>query len=249
MIERRQDYACVKPRRACLPCQRTPSWAPILVRFQRYHAARRSACHPPGWWREIHATGGLLTRPKRDKRQCRHQEAHGQGISDYDIHIQFVDTHGVDGDSASITIATAIISAWNIPIRQDRHDRVLSVRGVLPIGGGIGIEAAARSGSNYRCPGPICGCPSRRPLRTWWKWWRSTPLTKSAGAPSSTSKRPGRAPAGRPPTPSRAKSRSYDERSFLRDYRRRPIALVSEEASQSNVQQGMGPSWCSSLSR
>ena len=34
----------------------------------------------------------------------------GKDISDYDIHIQFVDTHGVDGDSASITIATAVIS-------------------------------------------------------------------------------------------------------------------------------------------
>ena len=35
----------------------------------------------------------------------------GKDISDYDSHIQFVDTHGVDGDSASITLATAIISA------------------------------------------------------------------------------------------------------------------------------------------
>ena len=74
----------------------------------------------------------------------------GKDISDYDIHIQFVDTHGVDGDSASITIATAIISALeNIPIRQDlAMTGSLSVRGeVLPIGGVTAkIEAAARSG-------------------------------------------------------------------------------------------------------
>ena len=29
----------------------------------------------------------------------------GKDVSDYDIHIQFVDTHGVDGDSANIYIA------------------------------------------------------------------------------------------------------------------------------------------------
>ena len=74
----------------------------------------------------------------------------GKDVADYDIHIQFVDTHGVDGDSASITIATAIISALeNIPIRQDlAMTGSLSVRGeVLPIGGVTAkIEAAARSG-------------------------------------------------------------------------------------------------------
>ena len=74
----------------------------------------------------------------------------GKDVSDYDIHIQFVDTHGVDGDSASITIATAVISALeNIPIDQNlAMTGSLSVRGeVLPIGGVTAkIEAAAKSG-------------------------------------------------------------------------------------------------------
>ena len=74
----------------------------------------------------------------------------GKDVSDFDIHIQFVDTHGVDGDSASITIATAIISALeDIPIRQDlAMTGSLSVRAeVLPVGGVTAkIEAAAKSG-------------------------------------------------------------------------------------------------------
>jgi Lon-like ATP-dependent protease len=76
----------------------------------------------------------------------------GKDVSDFDIHIQFVDTHGVDGDSASITIATAVISALEeIPIDQNlAMTGSLSVRGeVLPIGGVTAkIEAAAKSGIN-----------------------------------------------------------------------------------------------------
>ena len=71
-------------------------------------------------------------------------------ISDMDIHIQFVGVHGVEGDSASITIATAIISAIeNAPVRQDTAmTGSLSVRGhVLPIGGAtLKTEAAFRAG-------------------------------------------------------------------------------------------------------
>ena len=71
-------------------------------------------------------------------------------IKDYDLHVQFPGTHNVDGDSASITMATAIISAFEgIPIEQNlAMTGSLSVRGeVLPIGGVTAkIEAAAQAG-------------------------------------------------------------------------------------------------------
>ncbi len=74
----------------------------------------------------------------------------GKEISNMDIHIQFVGTHGVEGDSASVTIATAVVSAIEeAPIRQDTAmTGSLSVRGqVLPIGGvTYKAEAAARLG-------------------------------------------------------------------------------------------------------
>jgi Lon-like ATP-dependent protease len=75
----------------------------------------------------------------------------GEDIADKDIHIQFVQSYeGVDGDSASITVATAVLSAHeNIPIEQDiAMTGSLSVRGdVLPVGGvTYKIEAAAKAG-------------------------------------------------------------------------------------------------------
>lgn len=75
----------------------------------------------------------------------------GESLEDKDIHIQFVQTHeGVDGDSASVTVATAIISALTgVPIKQNvAMTGSLSVQGeVLPVGGVTHkIEAAAKSG-------------------------------------------------------------------------------------------------------
>ncbi len=77
----------------------------------------------------------------------------GETIADKDIHIQFVQAHsGVEGDSASITVATAVISAHeNVPVAQDiAMTGSLSVRGdVLPVGGvTYKIEAAAKAGCN-----------------------------------------------------------------------------------------------------
>ena len=75
----------------------------------------------------------------------------GKDISNFDIHVQFLQAYeGVEGDSASVTIATAVISAlMGIPIRQDiAMTGSLSVRGeVLPIGGvNAKIEAAIDAG-------------------------------------------------------------------------------------------------------
>jgi Lon-like ATP-dependent protease len=63
----------------------------------------------------------------------------GHDISSYDIHVQFLQTYeGVEGDSASVSVATALISALEgIPIDQSvAMTGSLSVRGeVLPVGG------------------------------------------------------------------------------------------------------------------
>ncbi len=100
----------------------------------------------------IFATGGLSDLAKESVTNVSAviKKLTGKDVADFDIHIQFVDTHGVDGDSASITIAAAVISALEeIPIGQDlAMTGSLTVRGeVLPIGGVTAkIEAAAKSG-------------------------------------------------------------------------------------------------------
>src|SRR5512136_2698598 len=74
----------------------------------------------------------------------------GKDIKNMDIHIQFIGTYGVEGDSASVSVATAVISAIEgIPVHQDMAmTGSLSVRGdVLPVGGvTFKIEAAAKAG-------------------------------------------------------------------------------------------------------
>jgi Lon-like ATP-dependent protease len=75
-----------------------------------------------------------------------------EDISQKDVHIQFVQVGegGVDGDSASITVATAVISALEgVAVDQNlAMTGSLSVRGdVLPVGGVTHkIEAAAKTG-------------------------------------------------------------------------------------------------------
>lgn len=63
----------------------------------------------------------------------------GKDISKHDLHIQFLQSYeGVEGDSASVSVATAVISAMEgIPIKQSlAMTGSLSVRGeVLPVGG------------------------------------------------------------------------------------------------------------------
>jgi Lon-like ATP-dependent protease len=78
----------------------------------------------------------------------------GRDISKHDIHIQFIGTYeGVEGDSASISLITAVISAMeNVYVRQDvAMTGSISIRGtVLPIGGVTAkIEAAAEAGIKH----------------------------------------------------------------------------------------------------
>jgi Lon-like ATP-dependent protease len=75
----------------------------------------------------------------------------GKDVRNIDIHIQFIGTYmGVEGDSASVSVATAVVSAIEgIPVRQDvAMTGSLSVRGdVLPVGGvTYKIEAAVKAG-------------------------------------------------------------------------------------------------------
>ncbi|VVB77081.1 Archaeal Lon protease [uncultured archaeon] len=75
-------------------------------------------------------------------------------IASYDIHVQFIQTYsGVEGDSASVSVAVSVISAMEgIPIRQDlAMTGSLSVRGsVLPVGGITAkVKAAIDAGLKF----------------------------------------------------------------------------------------------------
>jgi Lon-like ATP-dependent protease len=75
----------------------------------------------------------------------------GRDITEHDIHIQFIGTYeGLEGDSASVSVITAVISAMEgVPVRQGTAmTGSLSIRGtVLPIGGATAkVEAAAKAG-------------------------------------------------------------------------------------------------------
>ncbi len=79
----------------------------------------------------------------------------GEDIKEkHDLYVQFIQTYeGVEGDSASIAVATAVISALKrIPIKQEyAMTGSLSVRGdVLPIGGVTAkVEAAIDAGLKF----------------------------------------------------------------------------------------------------
>jgi len=105
--------------------------------------------HGPG---EVYATGNLQEMAEEAVLNVSAiiKKYSDVNLSERDVHIQFVQADGVDGDSASITIATAVISTLeDIPIRQNvAMTGSLSVRGdVLPVGGVTHkIEAAAKVG-------------------------------------------------------------------------------------------------------
>jgi len=75
----------------------------------------------------------------------------GTSLNKFNIHVQFLQTYeGVEGDSASISVATSIISALeHVPVDQSvAMTGSLSIRGeVMPIGGvNAKIEAAKEAG-------------------------------------------------------------------------------------------------------
>jgi ATP-dependent Lon protease len=79
------------------------------------------------------------------------KKKYGKDMSKYDVYVQFLQTYeGLEGDSASVAVATAIISALKKKsIRQDTAmTGSLSVRGeVLPVGGvSAKVEAAIEAG-------------------------------------------------------------------------------------------------------
>jgi Lon-like ATP-dependent protease len=109
---------------------------------------------PGGKEREIVATGKLGDIAKEAVKNVSAiiKKHFGEDIKEkHDIYVQFLQTYeGVEGDSASIAVATTIISALKgIPIRQDTAmTGSLSVRGeVLPVGGvSAKVEAAIEAG-------------------------------------------------------------------------------------------------------
>ncbi|MFH0736991.1 MAG: ATP-dependent protease LonB [Candidatus Micrarchaeota archaeon] len=99
------------------------------------------------------ATGklGVIAKEAVDNVSAIFKRYIGTAIARTDLHIQYLQTYeGVEGDSASISTAVAVISAISeIPVRQEvAMTGSLDVRGrVLPVGGITGkIEAAIDSG-------------------------------------------------------------------------------------------------------
>lgn len=109
---------------------------------------------PGGKEHEIIATGrlGEIAKEAVTNVSAIIKKYFGEDIKDkYNIYLQFLQTYeGVEGDSASIAISVAMISAFNkVPVKQDvAMTGSLSVRGsVLPVGGVTSkVEAAIDTG-------------------------------------------------------------------------------------------------------
>jgi Lon-like ATP-dependent protease len=102
---------------------------------------------------KIYATGklGEIAKEAVTNVSALFKNVSGKDIYKHDIHIQFLQTYeGVEGDSASVSVAVAVISALEgVSVRQDvAMTGSLTVRGeVLPVGGVTQkIEAAAEAG-------------------------------------------------------------------------------------------------------
>ena len=109
---------------------------------------------PGGKETEIIATGqlGKIAKESIKNVSAIIKKYFGEDIKEtYDLYVQFMQTYeGVEGDSASIAVATSIISAFKeIPVKQNfAMTGSLSVRGdVLPVGGvSSKVEAAIEAG-------------------------------------------------------------------------------------------------------
>jgi len=125
----------------------TPPYSGIILPIE-------SEVTPGGKESEIIATGKLGDIAKEAIKNVSAiiKKYFGEDIKEtYDIYVQFLQTYeGVEGDSASIAVATSVISAFKkIPIRQEiAMTGSLSVRGeVLPVGGVTAkVEAAIEAG-------------------------------------------------------------------------------------------------------
>lgn len=100
-----------------------------------------AAVVPSGKTSKVHATGQLgdIAKESVTNISAIVKKYFGADINEkYDVHIQFLNQHGVEGDSASLALATVVISALKgIPIKQDYAiTGSMSVRGeTLPVGG------------------------------------------------------------------------------------------------------------------
>jgi len=125
----------------------TPPYSGIILPIE-------SEVTPGGKESEIIATGKLGEIAKEAIKNVTAiiKKYFGEDIKEtYDIYVQFLQTYeGVEGDSASIAVATSVISAFKkVPVKQDTAmTGSLSVRGeVLPIGGVTAkVEAAIEAG-------------------------------------------------------------------------------------------------------
>jgi len=109
---------------------------------------------PGGKETEIIATGqlGKIAKESIKNVSAIIKKYFGEDIKEtYDLYVQFMQTYeGVEGDSASIAVATSVISAFkDIPVKQNfAMTGSLSVRGdVLPVGGvSSKVDAAIEAG-------------------------------------------------------------------------------------------------------
>lgn len=151
-IERKKDYAVILNKGAIIG--RVNGLALLGDGTSGIVLPIEAEVTPGGEKSEIVATGrlGKIAKEAIQNVNAVVMKLYGQRIKETsDIYVQFLQTYeGVEGDSASIAVATAIISAFKkMPVDQSlAMTGSLSVRGeVLPIGGVVAkLEAAIEAG-------------------------------------------------------------------------------------------------------